>query len=254
MVKNRSDMHGDSAQRPSTEIDDSDRRFTDQEVALVLQRAAEIEEQRSLGSTSARGLTLHELHEIAREVGLSAEVIDEAVTAVRAGVRPHRALLLGAPLSSRLVRGVPGRLEEDALQRLIRVIEDHVDATGTVTEALGTVRWTSVSRGHKFDRTTQVSLSSTDEETQIQVVQRYPSGLRAVLHFLPGTWGGMLGAGVAASVGIAPLAVIGVTAGAAVLGASIGRTIWQTIARRSEREVQRIATQLVTAAGDMVPR
>ncbi|MDH3290414.1 MAG: hypothetical protein OEO20_12355 [Gemmatimonadota bacterium] len=252
MVTNRPDMHGDAAQRPSTETGDSDRRFTDQEVALVLQRAAELEEQRSLGSTSARGLTLRELHEIAREVGLSAEVIDEAVAAVRAGVGPHRALLLGAPLSSKVVRGVPGRLGEDALQRLVRVIEDHVDATGTVTEALGTVRWTSVSRGHKFDRTTQVSLSSTDEETQIQVVQRYPSGLRAILHFLPGTWGGVLGAGVAASAGIAPLAVIGVAAGAAVLGASIGRTIWQTLAKRSEREVERMATQLVTAAGDMV--
>lgn len=240
--------------RTPVKDDDAARRFTDQEVALVLQRAAELEEQRSLGSTSGRGLTLRELHEIAREVGLSPDVIDEAVTAVRAGVRPRQALLLGAPLTSKLARGVPGSLTEDALRTLIRVIENHVDATGTVTEALGTVRWTSISRGHKFDRTTQISLSSTSDETQIQVVQRYPDGLRAMLHFLPGAWGGMLGAGVAASVGIAPLAIVGATVGAALLGAGIGRTIWQTIARRSEREVERIASQLVTAAGEMVQR
>lgn len=252
MVNNGVDMGSEPAGRAARHDDDSDRRFTDQEVALVLQRAAELEEQRSLGTTSARGLTLRELHEIAREVGLSAEVIDQAVTAVRAGIRPRGILLLGAPLTNKLVRGVPGRLDEEALQRLVRLIEEHVDATGTVTEALGTVRWTSVSRGHKFDRTTQISLSSTRDETQIQVVQRYPDGLRAILHFLPGAWGGMLGAGVAASVGIAPLAVIGATVGAAVVGAGIGRTIWQTIARRSEREVERISTHLVTAAGEMV--
>jgi hypothetical protein len=126
-----------------------------------------------------------------------------------------------------------------------------VDATGTVTEALGTVRWTSVSRGHKFDRTLQVSLSSGQDETQVQVVQRYPAGLRAILHFLPGAWGAMIGAAVGASVGVVPIAAIGATIGAAALGMGIGRSIWQTLARRSEREVERVATELVTAANEL---
>jgi hypothetical protein len=232
-------------------VEKSDRRYTDQEVALVLQRAAEIEERRSDSSSVPRGLTLRELHEIAREVGLSPNVIDEAVRTLQASARPHSGFPLAAPLSSKLVKAVPGRLGEGHLQRLVQMIENHVDATGTVTEALGTVRWTSVSRGHKFDRTLQVSLSSADEETQIQVVQRYPSGLRAVLHFLPGAWGGMIGAAVGASVGIAPIAVIAATVGAAALGMGIGRGIWQTMARRSEREVERVATELVTAANEM---
>jgi hypothetical protein len=167
---------------------DADRRYADQEVALVLQRAAELEERRS-DSTAARGLTLRELHEIAKEVGLSPDVIDEALAAIQAGARPRSGALLGAPLSSKLVRGVRGHLGEEALQRLLRVVEEHVEETGTVSEALGTVRWTTIARGHKFDRTMQVSLSAKKEETQIQVVQRYPSGLRAILHFGPGRGG-----------------------------------------------------------------
>ena len=229
---------------------DTDRRYTDQEVALVLQRAAEIEERRS-DSTAARGLTLRELREIAKEVGLSPDVIDEALTLVQAGARPPSGALLGAPLSSKLARGVRGHLGEEALQRLLHVVEEHVEETGTVSEALGTVRWTSISRGHKFDRTMQVSLSTTDEETQIQVVQRYPSGLRAILHFLPGTWGGMIGAAVAASLAVPPAAAIGIGVGAAALGVGIGRSVWQMLARRSAREVQRVTSELATAAREM---
>ena len=233
-------------------LDHSDRRYTDQEVALVLQRAAEIEERRAAGP--GRGLTLLELREIAREVGLSPDAIDAAVATIEAGTGPRGASLLGPPLSARLVRAVPGRLDEEALQGLVRVIEDTEDATGTVTEALGTVRWTSVGRGHKFDRTTQVSLSSNAQETQIQVVQRYPAGLRIILQALPGAWGAMFGAGIALGSRIGPLAVIGVGLGALALGVSLGRWAWFTIARRSERRVQDLAARLVEAAGKSAER
>lgn len=229
-------------------MDPSDRRYTDQEVALVLQRAAEIEERRA-GASATRGLTLRELHEIARDVGLSPAVIDEAVLAVETGARPHAGSLLGAPLSGKTARGLPTRLDEAALRRLIRLVEEQVEATGTVTEALGTVRWTSVPSGHKFAGTVQVSVSSGEQETQIQVVHRYPEGLRAVLHFLPAAWGGMLGAALAASAALTPLAVIGVGAGVAALGAGLGRAAWQALARRRDRLVHAIATELAAAAG-----
>ncbi|MDH3497533.1 MAG: hypothetical protein OER21_12295 [Gemmatimonadota bacterium] len=230
-------------------MESSDRRYTDQEVALVLQRAAEIEERRAESTAAARGLSLRELHEIARDVGLSPAVIDEAVMAIEAGARPRGASLLGAPLSGKAVRGVPTRLDDDAVRRLVGIVEEQVDVTGTVTEALGTVRWTSIPSGHKFAGTVQVSVSSGGQETQIQVVQRYPRGLRAILHFLPGAWGGLLGAGLAASGALAPLAVVGVGAAAAALGVGIGRAVWQTLARRRDRLVHTIATELVAAAG-----
>ena len=232
---------------------DSDRRFTDQEVALVLQRAAEIEERRST-SAAGRGLTLGELRDIAKEVGLSPDVIDEAVVAVRTGVRPRGGSLLGASLSNKVVRGVPGRLDEDGLQRLIRVVEDRVEETGTVSEALGTVRWTSVVRGHRFDRTMQVSLSAKDQETQIQVVQRYPSGLRAILHGLPTAWGAMIGGAIAASVAVVPVVGIGIGLGGAALGLGIGRSVWQMLARKSAREVERVAGELAEAAREMAEK
>ena len=67
--------------------DDSDHRFTDREVALLLQRAAEIEAQRA-DAPPAQGMSLRQLREIATEVGISDAVFDEAVTAVQAGAKP----------------------------------------------------------------------------------------------------------------------------------------------------------------------
>jgi hypothetical protein len=253
-VKGRPDTKDNTLPNRPVKERDSDRRYTDQEVALVLQRAAEIEERRSDVSAVARGLTLGELHEIAKEVGLSPDVIDEAVAAVRAGARPRSGSLLGAPLSSKLVRGVRGQLGKEDLQRLLRVIEEHVEATGTVTEALGTVRWTSIWGGHKPGRTMQVSLSAKNEETQIQVVQRYPPGVRVMLHALPATWGGMIGIAVAASLGVAAVGWIGLGVGTAAVGMGIGRSIWQMLAQRNAREVEQVASALATAANEMADR
>jgi len=131
----------------------SDHRFTDREVALLLQRAAEIEARRS-DAPPAQGMSLRQLREIATEVGISPEVFEEAVTAVQAGAKPAGRELLGAPLTYKAARGVEGRLNEAAMERLIRVLEEAMDQSGTVTDALGTVRWTSLTPDQRFDPTT----------------------------------------------------------------------------------------------------
>lgn len=232
---------------------DPTRRFTDQEVALVLQRAAEIEERRATTSPS-RGLTVKELRDIARDVGLSPEVIDEAIRTVHVSGRAPARSLLGAPLSHKLVRGVPGVLSEASLQALVRLLEEQVEATGTVTEALGTVRWTSVGRGHKFDRTTQVSFSTDQGETQIQVVQRYPSSLPAILHLVPGLWGGALGGAVVASAATGGAAALGIAVASVLGGAAIGRAIWTLLSRRNAAQAQRLADDLAEAARELPAR
>ncbi|MGE0555313.1 MAG: hypothetical protein AB7R55_17930 [Gemmatimonadales bacterium] len=225
---------------------DPARRFTDQEVALVLKRAAEAEERRAL--SSAKGLTLAELQDIAREVGLSPEAIEEAVTGLATRRRSQAPELLGAPLGAKVARGVPGQLDQEALRQLIRVVEDRLDATGTVTDALGTVRWTRAPHGDRFEATTQVSISQAANETQIHVTQRYPGRLRAILHLLPGAWGAMIGGAVAASTVTVPGAGIALALGSAALGIGIGRAIWQTIARRATARVDSLSADLETAA------
>ncbi len=224
------------------------RRFTDQEVAQVLQRATELEDRRPTELPTAPGLSLADLHEIGREVGLGPDVVDAAVRSVEANARPRVAPGLVAPLSAKLSWDVPGSLERDDLERLIRLVEEKVDLTGTVSEALGTVRWTSHPRGNKFERTIQVSLTAGRAATRIEVVGRHPAALRGLLQLLPAGWGAMIGGAVVASAATGLLASLAVTVGALALGFGVGRTIWQLLARHNRRQVHRIAADLVDEA------
>ncbi len=213
----------------------------------MLQRATEIEERRP-GPGSGRGLSLAELHEIAREVGLSPDVINEAVTAVQAGRRSRPNALLGAPLTTKLVRAIPTALDNAAMQQLIRVIDERVDSAGTVTEALGTVRWTSADRGRGMDRSTQVSLTVQGDETQMQVVERHPARLRTILHLLPASWGLMIAGAIAASPGVGPVSGIGLAVAGAITGLGLGRSVWQALARRRARDTEELAEAIAAAA------
>jgi hypothetical protein len=232
--------------------DDSDRRFTDQEIALLLQRAAEIEARRS-DTVPGRGLTLHELRDIARDVGISAEVFEEAVIAVQAGAKPARRELLGAPLTYKAARGVEGQLDEAAMERLIRVLEEAMDQSGTVTDALGTVRWTSLTPDQRFDPTTQVLLLATKGETQISVVRRHPAMMRVFLHVMPAVWSSALFVAIGAGGFHAADQVLAIGGALfAFIGAGIGHSIWQGIGERSALKVQDVADRLASAARDLM--
>lgn len=61
---------------------DPTRRFTDREVAIVLRKASEIDEGEGADAGSGAGLSLEDLKEIAREVGISAQAIDRAARKV----------------------------------------------------------------------------------------------------------------------------------------------------------------------------
>jgi hypothetical protein len=61
----------------------------------------------------------------------------------------------------------------------------------------------------------------------------------------------MIGAAVAASLAVPPVATIGIGVGAAALGVSVGRSVWQMLARRSAREVHNVASELAAAAREM---
>ena len=228
----------------------SDHRFTDRELALLLQRAAEIETQRA-EVPLAQGMSLRQLRDIALEVGISKDVFEEAVTAVQAGAKPAHRELLGAPLSYKAARGVRGTLREATLARLLQVVEEVMDQTGTVTEVLGIVRWTSVAPDQRFDPTTQVSLSTKDGETQIVVVRRHPAVIRALVHIMPGLWSGALTAAISAGFNAAGALIALGGISVALIGVVIGHAIWQVIGERSDRKVRDVADTLAAAARDL---
>jgi len=223
------------------DVDNGSRRYTDREVAVVLRRASEIDE--AAGPGAGGGLSRADLEEIAREVGISREAITRALDDLSRR-REHGSLLFGEPRVRRAVHAVRGELNEEAMARLIRLVDERAEGAGVISGALGSVRWTSSDRF----QSTQVSITPTSGETTIQVVEKSKARLKAVLHGVPAGWGFIAAAGVAGSAGLpAALAAVSFVVGAG-LGAGAGRLAWNWISGRSASRVERLAEELAREA------
>ena len=221
--------------------DGGSRRFTDEEVALVLRKAAQIDSDRGTGG--ATGLTHSDLQEIAREVGISGSALDEAVTDLRSRPTPgHR--LKGAPLNRSALHTIDGRLNEEALSRLMSVVDNTAESTGVVSEALGSVRWTASDRF----KSTQVSITPGSGETTIQVVEKAIARVRNAITLVPAAWGTIF-AGALVSAGDASLGASALIGGlGAALGLAAGRTAWGVLSRSSAARVEKLAADLAREA------
>jgi len=117
------------------------------------------------------------------------------------------------------------------------VADDRVSAPGIVTEALGSIRWTSQDRF----LTTQVSLTPGTEGTTIRVQERLANRIRRVVNLIPGFWGGIMGMAISTSLDLPTAVVIG---GGAVLGLGVGRAVWSLLSRQSSARVEALAAEL----------
>ncbi len=228
-------------------MSEESRRFTDREVALVLKKASEMDE--TDGAAAAGGLSLEELTDIAKEVGISADAIRQAVSGLDRR-RPVGPALAGAPLVRKAVHAVPGELNEEAIARLIQMIDDRTDSAGTISEALGSVRWTSSDRF----RSTRVSITRARGETSIEVVEKARPRMRRIFHLLPAAWSLMIAGSFIGAMqlpGAAAAAVAGLTIAA---GAGIGRGVWSLVSAQSGRRVKQLAEGLAAEAHDAVGR
>ncbi|HZD06300.1 MAG TPA: hypothetical protein VE173_15425 [Longimicrobiales bacterium] len=232
--------------------EDDRRRFTDREVALILKKASELDEQRD--SSAATGLSRGDLEDIAREAGISVGSIGQAIAEM--GSRQKGKALFRGPLVHRTVRAVEGELDRETLKRLIHLVDERVSTPGTVAEALDSVRWT----GRDRFRSTQVAITPQSGETSIQVTEKATGRLARITHLIPGAVGLMLGTSVLGSLGLSPTAeVIGIV-GAVGSGLAAGRLVWNWLSWKSAERVQQLAEALsreaeeASEAGRELPR
>jgi len=230
----------------------TERRFTDKEVALVLRRAADLEKRSpSASGSSAPGLTLSELKEIASEAGIDPDLVGRAVAEMEGpeGLEPT-SIVIGPGTVRREVRAINGELSKEELAELMRLVDSEVDDQGTVVEALGAVRWTGKGRF----LSTQVSLEPGGGETLLRVEERYNPGIRGILHGIPASYGLVFGLAWALeglNLGLAPGSLVALTAALGSWG--VGGTIWRVISSRSRTRVQRLAEMLRLRAQEIAP-
>lgn len=220
-----------------------ERTYTDQDVARILQRAAELDT--SVESVPlVKGLGLSELQEIAQAAGFDPALVARAVAELDRTPSHSSHPFFGRAPASRQTRVVPGALSREAIGELIAVVDEHVPAQGSVGEALGLVRWSVSDRS----LSRQVAIKPSVQETLIRVEERYSDAVRGILHGLPTAYGLVFGMaiGLNAIGGLLPGAMVSVALGAA--GWGLGRSIWNALLRRSRRRVDVLADALVAEA------
>jgi hypothetical protein len=140
-----------------------ERRFSDREFALILRRAAELQESVQEESASG-GLTLSEMKGIGAAAGIDPELIAQAA-ATLPGDEPARGWWRAAASRFHFSETVEGHLPRTALADLIEVARQETDVEGHISQVLETVEWRSASALGK----TRLSVTPAEGRTRIRV-------------------------------------------------------------------------------------
>lgn len=123
----------------------ADRRYSDDEVARILERAAEesVRAAPARDVPSAGGLTLADLHAIAAEAGIAQDAVARAASVVARGQdrRPEVERWLGLPVAVAYEVAFDGPVSDAAWDEMVAHLEITFDATGRRRQAGGVREW-----------------------------------------------------------------------------------------------------------------
>lgn len=218
------------------------RRFDDDEIRRILETAVKQASARALGS--GEGLTLAELKEVGREVGIPPERLEEAARAlvVRREEGPVR--LLGGPLVLRVERRVEGGFAPGDTPEVLSVIRRAMGHQGQVQERHGSLEWSE--KGDVGDR--YVSLSPRDGGTAIEGAANLSNA--AVLTYVPAGSLGLIGSLVGLIKFVQDGSQVGLVVFLALLPLLYGvlRGVFRHIARAEERRLHEAVDELARLA------
>jgi hypothetical protein len=232
-----------------------ERRYTEEELALILNRAAERQEGVQSGVPR---YTLAEIQEIAAGAGIAPEHVASVATTLRDARAPRGGGLLGAPDRFRFEETIDGEVADDVIGELFDLVRRALGVQGEVTEALGTMEWKGeesmgwsyVTVARRGGRTTIAALTTRSDAAGAAVTV---SGL--------GAFAGSVGLSAAlvttaelwASTALA--APVGVVAGIALATSGAWaamRTMWRRYARKVVAQTESLGSTLVAAARQAV--
>ena len=224
----------------------SSQRYSEQEMALILKRAAELQEG---ADGQAADISLRQIQDIAAEAGISPSYVAEAAAEL---LEPMpRVGWLGAPTRFHDDRWIERPLNASAIGQVIESVRVTVGLHGEVQQVLDSVEW----RGQSPLGMTILTLSPRDGGTRIAVtISRADHATVVTL----GSIGiGLLGAlgGVVLALNFADSAIIasGIIAGSAVV-AMLGsaRLMWANVARRWRRTASTLVETVAERARQLV--
>lgn len=108
----------------------SERRYSEEEIAAIFERAAEAQQTGRRQLSADEGLTLTELQEIAGEVGIPGELVVRAAQSLERSARRTSQWFLGLPIGVGRTVDLGRRLTDDEWERLVVDLRETFDARG----------------------------------------------------------------------------------------------------------------------------
>lgn len=215
----------------------TERRFTDEEVATILERAlaSSHRETRVPVRNETDGITLAQLEGVAAEAGIDpVRVREAALTLGDESEGEDGSALFGPPANHVFDRVVEGEIPPDRMSDVVAAIRRLTKGTGKVEEVGDWLEWTSGE-----DRSLHVTVKPEAGQTRLQVVTSsalllaaitVPTGIVSLIAFALLLKNGLLTAGLGAGLGFAVLAFM--------------RALWELLGRRAAKGYEEFADRL----------
>src|SRR3982751_5285903 len=235
------------------------RRFNEQEVALIIKRASELQQTETTTESNA-GMSLAELEQVAREAGLDPELVRRAATDLDTRVTDQTPnAFLGAPTALRLERTIDGEVPADEFEQLVLEIQRQLGQVGSAATIGRSLQWTgqSVDRRRVSTRTVQVTISPRNGRTTIRIEERLGGLAGGLFGGLMGGLGGGTG-GFAAGIGLGVLhsgPAFAAIWGSVICGSYLlARTIYGRVVRGRGDALQSLMSRLAEHVSDTALR
>ena len=225
----------------------TDRRYDDDEVAEIFRKAAEGPQSLPRQAARDEGMTLAELQDIGREVGISPEAVASAARSLE--LRPRGAVrqFLGLPIGVGRTIALNRRLSEAEWERLVVELREVFHARGTVSSNGSFRQWTNgnlqallepMGNGHRLRLTTTRGASIFS--LRVGAAMLAFGGIMSIAAAIGGNLSSSLP-------GVAILSLIGV---GAIASGAIPLPGW---ARLRARQMEEVTSQLALETGSDVP-
>ena len=120
-----------------------ERRYSEEEVAKIFEQAAENQQSTKRQLAPADGMTLADLQEIGRDVGISPALVAEAAKSLDAPIPQNTRSLLGLPIGVGRTIELNRRLSQAEWDRLVIDLRETFDARGSVRTDGNFKQWTN---------------------------------------------------------------------------------------------------------------
>lgn len=217
------------------------RRYSDDEVKLILRRA--LESDVTLPATHGEGLSLEQIREVAADVGIDPGRVDLAAASVAAPVPAPPNPYAGIPTSVQFETTLPGlTLDDVPWHDVLAVIRSVLGRQGVTESAAGSLEW----RARDASGGRYVSIAPTAGGVRLRVLGNYRDGLTMVGAAV-GMAGLTIGTAVLSSLGLDSVAGLLVAGALAAVPPRFVYRWWRT---REDTGMALLYERLVTLLGE----